>query len=113
MNLKHPGYRQVGAITPWNYPQILAMSKPAPALAAGCTIVLKPSPETALDSYILGDAALEAGLPPGVLNIVLAGREVGSTLVRTAAGSSNPPCSPTCATPTSWPARKSSARSSR
>ena len=71
----------VGAITPWNYPQVLAMFKIAPALAAGCTIVLKPSPETALDSYIFGDAATEAGLPPGVLNIVLAGRESGSSLV--------------------------------
>jgi acyl-CoA reductase-like NAD-dependent aldehyde dehydrogenase len=71
----------VGAITPWNYPQILAMSKLAPALAAGCTVVLKPSPETALDSYLLGDAAVEAGLPPGVLNIVLADREVGASLV--------------------------------
>ncbi|GAA1847843.1 aldehyde dehydrogenase [Pseudonocardia ailaonensis] len=71
----------VGAITPWNYPQVLAMFKIAPALAAGCTIVLKPSPETALDSYIFGDAATEAGLPPGVLNIVLAGREAGQSLV--------------------------------
>lgn len=71
----------VGAITPWNYPQVLAMFKIAPALAAGCTIVLKPSPETALDSYVFGDAATEAGLPPGVLNIVLAGREAGSSLV--------------------------------
>ncbi|MFC4943943.1 aldehyde dehydrogenase [Pseudonocardia sp. GCM10023141] len=71
----------VGAITPWNYPQVLAMFKIAPALAAGCTIVLKPSPETALDSYVFGDAANEAGLPPGVLNIVLAGRESGAALV--------------------------------
>ena len=71
----------VGAIAPWNYPQVLAMMKIAPALAAGCTIVLKPSPETALDSYVLGDAATEAGLPPGVLNIVLAGREAGASLV--------------------------------
>ncbi|MEU2005173.1 aldehyde dehydrogenase [Rhodococcus sp. NPDC019627] len=71
----------VGAITPWNYPQVLAMMKIAPALAAGCTVVLKPSPETALDGYILGDAAIEAGLPPGVLNIVLAGREAGAALV--------------------------------
>ena len=71
----------VGAITPWNYPQVLAMFKIAPALAAGCTIVLKPSPETALDSYVFGDAAVEAGLPPGVLNIVLAGRESGQSLV--------------------------------
>ncbi len=71
----------VGAITPWNYPQVLAMMKIAPALAAGCTIVLKPSPETALDSYVFGDAANDAGLPPGVLNIVLAGREAGASLV--------------------------------
>jgi betaine-aldehyde dehydrogenase len=71
----------VAAIVPWNYPQALAMFKIAPALAAGCTIVLKPSPETALDSYILGEAAQEAGLPPGVLNIVLGGREAGATLV--------------------------------
>lgn len=55
----------VGAITPWNYPLSLAMMKIAPALAAGCTIVLKPSPETALDSYVFADAALEAGFPPG------------------------------------------------
>ncbi|ROS44523.1 aldehyde dehydrogenase [Amycolatopsis thermoflava] len=71
----------VGAITPWNYPQVLAMMKIAPALAAGCTVVLKPSPETALDGYVLGDAAAEAGLPPGVLNIVVAGREAGAALV--------------------------------
>ncbi|WNF01073.1 aldehyde dehydrogenase [Streptomyces luomodiensis] len=71
----------VGAITPWNYPQVLAMMKIAPALAAGCTVVLKPAPETALDGYVLGDAAAEAGLPPGVLNIVLAGREAGAALV--------------------------------
>ncbi|MBC3191750.1 aldehyde dehydrogenase [Pseudonocardia sp. C8] len=71
----------VGAITPLNYPQVLAMIKIAPALAAGCTVVLKPSPETALDAYVFGDAATEAGVPPGVLNIVLAGREAGSALV--------------------------------
>jgi acyl-CoA reductase-like NAD-dependent aldehyde dehydrogenase len=71
----------VTAITPWNYPQTLAIDKIAPALAAGCTIVLKPSPETALDSYVFADAAIEAELPPGVLNIVLAGRETGATLV--------------------------------
>ncbi|NKY58994.1 aldehyde dehydrogenase [Nocardia flavorosea] len=71
----------VGAITPWNYPQVLAMMKIAPALAAGCTVVLKPAPETALDGYVLGEAATEAGLPPGVLNIVVAGREAGAALV--------------------------------
>jgi len=71
----------VGAITPWNTPQVLAMIKIAPALAAGCTVVLKPSPETALDSYVFADAAKEAGLPPGVLNIVLGGRATGASLV--------------------------------
>lgn len=71
----------VGAITPWNFPQVNAVFKIGPALAAGCTVVLKPSPETSLDPYILGEAAEEAGLPPGVLNIVVAGREAGSTLV--------------------------------
>ncbi|CAN5262179.1 aldehyde dehydrogenase [soil metagenome] len=71
----------VGAIAPWNYPLVLGMMKIAPALAAGCTVVLKPSPETALDSYVLAEAAQEAGLPAGVLNIVLGGRDAGSALV--------------------------------
>ena len=72
----------VGAIVPWNYPQALAMCKIAPALAAGCTVVLKPSPETALDSYVMGHAANEAGIPPGVLNIVLGDRVTGALLVK-------------------------------
>ena len=71
----------VAAITPWNYPQALAAMKIAPALAAGCTVVLKPSPETALDAYAFADAALDAGLPPGVLNVVPGGREAGAYLV--------------------------------
>lgn len=71
----------VAAIVPWNYPVTLAMSKIAPALAAGCTVVIKPSPGTVLDSYLLAEAALEAGLPPGVLNWVAADREVGAYLV--------------------------------
>lgn len=71
----------VGAITPWNFPQALALFKIAPALAAGCTVVLKPSPETALDAYILADAAQEAGLPAGVLNIVVGDRDAGAMLV--------------------------------
>uniref|UniRef100_A0AAU1U266 Aldehyde dehydrogenase n=1 Tax=Streptomyces sp. NBC_00119 TaxID=2975659 RepID=A0AAU1U266_9ACTN len=71
----------VGAITPWNFPQALAMFKIAPALAAGCTVVLKPSPETALDAYVFADAAQEAGLPAGVLNIVLGDRDAGAALV--------------------------------
>jgi acyl-CoA reductase-like NAD-dependent aldehyde dehydrogenase len=72
----------VGAITPWNYPQALAAMKIAPALAAGCTMVLKAAPETALDALIFGEAAHDAGLPPGVLNIVAGGPVAGAYLVR-------------------------------
>lgn len=71
----------VAAIVPWNFPQALAFMKLAPALAAGCTVVMKPSPETVLDSYVMIDAAIAAGLPPGVLNIVPAGAAVGAHLV--------------------------------
>jgi aldehyde dehydrogenase (NAD+) len=72
----------VGAIVPWNLPQLLAAMKLAPALAAGCTVVLKPAPETALDARAFGEAATEAGLPPGVLNVVPGGREAGAYLAR-------------------------------
>lgn len=71
----------VAAIVPWNFPQTLAMFKVAPALAAGCTVVVKPSPETSLDAFQMADAALAAGLPPGVLNILPADKEIGEYLV--------------------------------
>ena len=71
----------VGAITPWNYPQALAAMKVAPGLAAGCTMVLKAAPATALDALIFAEAAEEAGLPPGVLNIVAGGAAAGAHLV--------------------------------
>lgn len=71
----------VAAIVPWNFPQTLASFKFAPALAAGCTVVMKPSPETVLDGQLLAEAAIEAALPAGVLNIVPGGREVGAHLV--------------------------------
>ncbi|HEV7963536.1 MAG TPA: aldehyde dehydrogenase [Actinoplanes sp.] len=71
----------VGAIVPWNYPVVLAITKIAPALAAGCTVVIKPSPGTVLDSFLLAEAAEEAGVPPGVLNWVPGGRELGAYLV--------------------------------
>lgn len=71
----------VGAITPWNYPQALAAMKIAPALAAGCTMVLKAAPETALDALVFAEAAHEAGLPAGVLNIVPGGVDAGAHLV--------------------------------
>ena len=72
----------VGAIAPWNVPQFTAMSKLAPALVAGCTIVLKPSPETPLDGMLMAEMLTEAGVPKGVVSIVPAGREVGEHLVR-------------------------------
>jgi aldehyde dehydrogenase (NAD+) len=71
----------VGAIVPWNVPQVLAATKFGPALAAGCTVVLKPASETGLDARVFGEAAAEAGLPPGVLNVVGGGDDAGSYLV--------------------------------
>jgi aldehyde dehydrogenase (NAD+) len=71
----------VAAMVPWNYPQALAMGKIAPALAAGNTVVVKPALETALDANIMAEAAIAAGLPPGVLNIVPGGVEAGQALV--------------------------------
>jgi gamma-glutamyl-gamma-aminobutyraldehyde dehydrogenase len=72
----------VGAVVPWNFPLTLVGWKIAPALAAGCTVVLKPSENAPLSALLLGRAALEAGLPPGVLNVVngsgpVAGRALG------------------------------------
>lgn len=66
----------VAAIVPWNVPQTLAATKYAPALAAGCTLVIKPSPETVLDAILLAEAVVESGVPAGVINIVPAGRSV-------------------------------------
>jgi aldehyde dehydrogenase (NAD+) len=70
-------------ITPWNYPLHQIMAKVAPAIAAGCTMVLKPSEIAPLNSYLLAEAALEIGLPPGVLNIVQGdGSVVGEAIAR-------------------------------
>ncbi|MFE3329372.1 aldehyde dehydrogenase [Streptomyces sp. NPDC059176] len=71
----------VAAVAPWNVPQFVAAAKLAPALLAGCTAILKPSPESPLDAYILADIAREAGLPEGVLSILPADREVSEYLV--------------------------------
>ena len=79
--VQHHPVGVVAAITPWNYPQGLAAMKLAPALATGCTVVLKPAPETALDAYVFAEAAIEAELPAGVLNIVPGGRQTGADLV--------------------------------
>lgn len=71
----------VGAITPWNYPLHQIAAKVAPALAAGCTVVLKPSEVTPLNTFILAEVIDEAGLPAGVFNLVTGtGAEVGEAL---------------------------------
>ncbi|HUL83514.1 MAG TPA: aldehyde dehydrogenase [Gammaproteobacteria bacterium] len=72
----------VAAITPWNAPLVLLCYKVAAGLAAGCTIVAKPAPETPADAYILAECIEAAGLPPGVFNLVPAGRETGEYLIR-------------------------------
>ncbi|MFC6062147.1 aldehyde dehydrogenase [Streptomyces ochraceiscleroticus] len=71
----------VAAVVPWNVPQFTAAAKLAPALLAGCSAVLKVSPETPLDAYLLAEIATEAGLPEGVLSILPADREVSEYLV--------------------------------
>ncbi|RZL89007.1 MAG: aldehyde dehydrogenase family protein [Variovorax sp.] len=70
----------VGAITPWNGPLSVCITKIAPALAAGCTVVLKPSEEASLAALRLGELAVEAGVPAGVLNIVTGAGEAGAAL---------------------------------
>jgi betaine-aldehyde dehydrogenase len=70
------------AIVPWNAPLMLAALKLAPALLAGCTVILKASPEAPLDAYVIAEAAEAAGLPPGVLNLVTADRDVSERMVR-------------------------------
>jgi len=71
----------VGAITPWNYPLYQLLTKVAPALAAGCTVVAKPAELTPLSAFIVADAAEAIGLPPGVFNLVPGlGVEVGELL---------------------------------
>src|SRR5580692_6841235 len=72
----------VGAIVPWNFPLMIGMWKIAPALACGCTVVLKPAELTPLTALRIGELAMEAGFPPGVLNIVPGyGKTAGAALV--------------------------------
>jgi betaine-aldehyde dehydrogenase len=71
----------VGQIAPWNYPLMMAVWKIGPALAAGCTTVLKPAPGTPLTSLLLAELAAEAGIPPGVFNVVTGGNDTGQALV--------------------------------
>ncbi|MBK9007964.1 MAG: gamma-aminobutyraldehyde dehydrogenase [Anaerolineae bacterium] len=71
----------VGQIAPWNYPVMMAAWKIGPALAAGCTIVLKPAPGTPLTSLMLGEIIKEAGIPDGVVNIISGGNDAGQAIV--------------------------------
>ena len=70
-----------GLIIPWNGPQGLIAWKLGPALAAGCSVVIKPSPETSLDAYILAEIIDQVGFPPGLINIVTGGRKTGAAVV--------------------------------
>jgi acyl-CoA reductase-like NAD-dependent aldehyde dehydrogenase len=72
----------VGMIIPWNFPLLLASWKLGPALACGCTVVLKPAEQTPLTALRFGELAMEAGVPAGVINVLTGGPEVGQALVR-------------------------------
>ena len=69
-----------GLIVPWNFPLMMAVAKLAPALAAGCTTILKPAEQTPLSALRLGELILEAGFPPGVINIVTGFGEAGAAI---------------------------------
>ncbi len=74
----------VSAITPFNFPFMLNVVKVAPALAAGCTVVLKPHPWTPLDAFLIAQAAHDAGIPPGVLNVITGHGDVGDEMTTNA-----------------------------
>ncbi|TAM64720.1 aldehyde dehydrogenase [Mycobacterium sp.] len=71
----------VAAIVPWNMPQFLIVTKLVPALLAGCTVVLKPAPESPLDALLLAEMIAEAGLPPGAVSILPGDGTLGAYLV--------------------------------
>jgi acyl-CoA reductase-like NAD-dependent aldehyde dehydrogenase len=71
----------VGAIVPWNVPQCLIMPKLIPALIAGCTVIIKPAPETPLDALWLAEMIEQVGLPEGVVSVLPGGSDVGEALV--------------------------------
>eukprot|EP01013_Petalomonas_cantuscygni_P022767 TRINITY_DN44085_c0_g1_i1.p1 TRINITY_DN44085_c0_g1~~TRINITY_DN44085_c0_g1_i1.p1 ORF type:complete len:484 (-),score=47.74 TRINITY_DN44085_c0_g1_i1:1455-2906(-) len=72
----------VAAITPWNVPYMLMTAKVGAALVAGCTVIMKPSPETPIEAYIIAECAEAAGIPAGVINLVPADREAADHLMR-------------------------------
>jgi betaine-aldehyde dehydrogenase len=80
--VRHEPVGVVAGIVPWNVPQFVTMAKLAPALLTGCTIIIKPAPETPLDAYLMAELLEAAEIPKGVVSILPAGREVGEHLVR-------------------------------
>lgn len=78
---RHEPVGVVGQIAPWNYPFMMAVWKIGPALAAGCTIVLKPAPGTPLTTLMLAGLIKESGIPDGVVNIISGGNDTGQALV--------------------------------
>ena len=80
--VRHEPVGVVAAIVPWNVPQFTLLSKLIPALLTGCTIVVKPAPESPLDGYLLAEMLVEAGVPEGVVSILPGGRETGEHLVQ-------------------------------
>jgi acyl-CoA reductase-like NAD-dependent aldehyde dehydrogenase len=81
VEIRHEPVGVVAAIAAWNSPQSLAGNKIAPALLAGCTVVLKPAEQTSLDAWFIGDAAERAGLPRGVVNVVTGDAATSACLV--------------------------------
>lgn len=79
--IAHEPVGVVVAIAPWNAPYTIMMNKLAPALLAGCCVIMKPAPETPLEAYILAECAEAAGFPPGVVSLVPAHREASDHLV--------------------------------
>ncbi len=78
--LRRDAFGVAALVSAYNFPMVLNLTKVGPALAAGCTTVLKPAPATPLEALVLGEIAQEAGLPPGVLNIVPGDADVGAEL---------------------------------
>ena len=82
VHLRRQAVGTVGITIPWNVPQNLLMPKLIPALIAGCTVVIKPAPETPLDSLWVAEMIEQIGLPEGVVSVLPGGREIGEQLVR-------------------------------
>ncbi|WP_280399851.1 aldehyde dehydrogenase [Nocardia carnea] len=81
IRVRHEPVGVVGAVAPWNMPMLMVVAKLAPALLAGCTVVLKPSPETPLDAYLMAELVRESEIPPGVVSILPGDRDTGRYLV--------------------------------